>query len=537
MSYLEGIILDLDGVITQTARLHFLAWKETFDEYLRLREKRDKEPFREFTHEADYLAYVDGKPRYEGVRSFLESRGINLEFGSPLDSPDKETICGLGNKKNLRFNELLRRERPQVYSSTLKFIEEAKREGLKIGVASSSKNCRGILESCGLLDLFGAIVDGVLSEKLSLKGKPHPDIFITAARLLGLSPGSCIVIEDASSGVSAGRAGGFGLVIGVARKDNIKDLLEEGADLALTDLEGISLDFCKSWFRKAPLSLFDYWERKPSFLIDSEAKKIEIPSSLTLHPSYFKPVKDFLRGREILFFFDYDGTLTPIVERPDLAKLDKESRSFLRDFSKEFKVAIISGRQIEDVKSLVGIESIFYAGSHGLEISGGGVYYLHPQAEESISLISQLKPKVTQRLGSIEGVLIEDKKLSLAIHYRLLKQDSKLEEIKLFLRELLKENPSLRLMEGKKVFEIMPAIDWDKGRALQWITQVLSKEGFPNIVYIGDDITDEDAFRVVKTRGLPILVSDSSLKASSSYFYLESPQQVLSFLNLVLKDR
>jgi len=105
------------------------------------------------------------------------------------------------------------------------------------------------------------------------------------------------------------------------------------------------------------------------------------------------------------------------------------------------------------------------------------------------------------------------------------------------LRELLKENPSLRLMEGKKVFEIMPAIDWDKGRALQWITQVLSKEGFPNIVYIGDDITDEDAFRVVKTRGLPILVSDSSLKASSSYFYLESPQQVLSFLNLVLKDR
>ncbi len=538
MEKLEGIILDLDGVITQTARLHFLAWKETFDEYLRLRERRNKEPFREFTHEQDYLPYVDGKPRYEGVRSFLKSRGIEIEQGTPSDTPDKETVCGLGNKKNLKFNQILKKEKPQVFPGTLKFIESAKGRGLKVGVASSSKNCKGILESCGLLSLFGVIVDGVVSEELSLKGKPHPDIFITVARRLGVRPSNCVVVEDAVSGVSAGRRGGFGLVAGVARKDNAQDLLTAGADIALEDLEYLDLGFCEDWFKKAPLPLKEYWDKPPSGLYNLEGKLIPISSSLLLNPDFLRPASYFLKDKkkELLLFFDYDGTLTPIVEKPDLAKLDEEMRGLLKETSKKFKLAIVSGRPIEEVKSLVEIKDIFYAGNHGFKIEGPNFNFIFPPAEKMSSLISQLKAEFVEKLSSIEGVLIEDKQFSLAVHYRLVKEEAKVKEIRNFVKDVLKDNPSLRLMEGKKVLEIIPDIDWDKGKALRHIVQTLGREEDSLVVYLGDDTTDEDAFRVVRTQGLPILVRGKTLKPSSAYFYLDSPEEVKVFLKLILNS-
>ncbi|MCD6539715.1 MAG: trehalose-phosphatase [Candidatus Omnitrophica bacterium] len=538
MEKLKGIILDLDGVITQTARLHFLAWKETFDEYLRLREKRNKEPFREFTYEQDYLPYVDGKPRYEGVRGFLKSRGIEIEQGSPSDTPGKETVCGLGNEKNLKFNQIIKKEKPQVFPGTLKFIESAKSRGLKIGVASSSKNCRGILESCGLLGLFGVIVDGIVSEELSLKGKPYPDIFITAARNLGVRPSNCIVVEDAVSGVSAGRRGGFGLVVGIARKDNAQDLLTAGADIALEDLEYLDLGFCEDWFKKVPLPLKEYWDKPPPGLYNLEGKLIPILSFLLLNPDFLKPVSYFLKDkkRELLLFFDYDGTLTPIVEKPDLAKLDEGMHSLLKEVSKKFKLAIVSGRPIEEIKSLVGIKDIFYAGNHGFKIEGPDFNFIFPQAEKMISLIPQLKPELEEKLSSIEGVLIEDKQFSLAVHYRLVKEEAKIKEIRNFVKDILKDNPSLRLMEGKKVLEILPDIDWDKGKALRYIIQTLGREEDSLVVYLGDDTTDEDAFRVVRTQGLPILVRGKTLKSSSAYFYLDSPEEVKDFLKLILNS-
>ena len=217
----DTVIFDLDGVITQTALVHSTAWKAMFDDYMRQREKEHGEVFHEFSHTDDYLPYVDGKPRYKGVESFLLSRDIKIPFGDPSDSPDSETICGLGNRKDRAFNEILVRDGVKVYPSSVRLIEDLKANGIRIGIASSSKNCKIVLEAAGLLQLFETRVDGEVSATLNLKGKPEPDIFTVACANLGSTPDRTVVVEDAVSGVQAGRKGNFGFVLGIARDRKI----------------------------------------------------------------------------------------------------------------------------------------------------------------------------------------------------------------------------------------------------------------------------------------------------------------------------
>lgn len=235
----EAVIFDMDGVITKTALTHAHAWKKMFDEYLKKREAEHGEPFVEFTHAGDYLPYVDGKPRYKGVQSFLDSRAIQIPFGDPSDSPGTETVCGLGNQKNIAFNEVLENEGVEVYPSTIELLNELKNAGIKLGVASSSKNCKPVLERVDLLDVFDARVDGVVSAELGLHGKPEPDIFTTACDIVGVKYEKAIVVEDAVSGVQAGKKGKFGLTLGIARENNRKELEENGADYVVEDLEEI----------------------------------------------------------------------------------------------------------------------------------------------------------------------------------------------------------------------------------------------------------------------------------------------------------
>ena len=232
----------MDGVITRTAVLHSRAWKKMFDEYLRHREREYHEPFREFTHVGDYASYVDGRPRYQGVQTFLKSRGIDLPFGEPADEPGRETVCGLGNRKNEVFNQVLEAEGVALYDSTVRLIEELLAKGVKVGVATSSKNCAHILERAGISHLFGTRVDGVASVELGLKGKPEPDIFTAASKHLGIGPRRAIVVEDAVSGVQAGARGNFALVIGVARESNARDLQINGADVVVEDLSELTAE-------------------------------------------------------------------------------------------------------------------------------------------------------------------------------------------------------------------------------------------------------------------------------------------------------
>lgn len=232
----DAVLFDLDGVLTDTASLHSRAWKTMFDDFLRERAAERDEEFREFTIEGDYKTYVDGKPRYDGVRSFLQSRSIELPEGGPDDPPDAVTVHGLGNRKNELVNELMRDEGVAPYDGSIALLEKLRAEGMQMAVVSSSKNCKNVIDAAGIADMFDARVDGVVAAERGLPGKPAPDIFLAAAADLGVSPDRAVVVEDAISGVQAGAAGDFGLVVGVDREGEPDALRKHGADIVVADL-------------------------------------------------------------------------------------------------------------------------------------------------------------------------------------------------------------------------------------------------------------------------------------------------------------
>ena len=248
---LDAAVFDLDGVITFTARVHAAAWKQLFDEYLRSREQRFQESFREFDADADYHKYVDGKPRYDGVHSFLVSRGIHIGWGSPSDAPGIETVCGLGNRKDELFMRRVRESGVEYDQDAVSFVRDLAARGVHVGLASSSRNAKPILAGVGLSELFEAVVDGVVSDQLHLRGKPEPDIFLTCLDKLvpGGDPARAMVVEDAIAGVEAGRRGKFGLVLGVDRVGQAEALRTHGADRVIWSFREISADEVLSYFR------------------------------------------------------------------------------------------------------------------------------------------------------------------------------------------------------------------------------------------------------------------------------------------------
>lgn len=237
----EGLILDLDGVITQTASVHARAWKQLFDEFLARRAARTGTAFVPFDLENDYRRYIDGKPRIAGVLSFLATRGVDVAMGSPGDLAEQETVHGLASRKDHYFAELLTREGVSVSASAQPFLRDARGRGMRIAVASSSHHCAEILRSAGLTALFDARVDGVDLDRLGLRGKPTPDMFLEAARRLGVRPARAVVFEDATAGIIAARAGRFGLVIGIGGGTQAAALMQSGADEVVADLGGVNL--------------------------------------------------------------------------------------------------------------------------------------------------------------------------------------------------------------------------------------------------------------------------------------------------------
>lgn len=227
----DAALFDLDGVVTPTAEVHMKAWSALFNDYLTAH--GHSEPYTD----ADYFAHVDGRPRYDGVRAMLASRGIELPEGDPSDPPTADTICGLGNRKNDAFNEVLRRDGVAGYPGSVRLIEALAARGVKLAIVSSSRNAPAVLAAAGLRDWFPVVVDGVVAAEQGLPGKPAPDTFAFAARTLEVAADRAVVLEDAVSGVQAGRAGDFGLVVGVDRGVGAETLRDNGADLVVADLE------------------------------------------------------------------------------------------------------------------------------------------------------------------------------------------------------------------------------------------------------------------------------------------------------------
>jgi beta-phosphoglucomutase family hydrolase len=233
---IKALLFDLDGVLTQTAKVHAAAWKEMFDAFLRTRADARGEPFVAFDPVSDYDEFVDGKPRYDGVRSFLASRGITLPEGADDDPAGAETVHGLGNRKNELVVRMIHDQGVEPYEGSVRYAEAARDAGIPRAVVSSSANARDVLKAAGMIDLFEHIVDGVVAAREHLRGKPAPDTFLRGATELGVEPAAAAVFEDALAGVEAGRAGKFGCVVGVDRVGQADALRAHGADLVVSDL-------------------------------------------------------------------------------------------------------------------------------------------------------------------------------------------------------------------------------------------------------------------------------------------------------------
>jgi beta-phosphoglucomutase family hydrolase len=232
----QAVLFDMDGVVTDTASIHANCWKIMFDEFLEKRATRNAEPFRPFDIDTDYKLHADGKPRYQGVRDFLKSRGIALPEGTAEDLSTDDTVCGLGNRKNELVNDQLASAGVEAYPGTVAFLKYLRHINIKTAVVTSSQNCQEVLQAAKVEDLFDVCVDGDVLLEQGLAGKPAPDSFLKAAEMLGVPPERAVVIEDAISGVRAAVQGGFGLVIGVARKGNVEELKAQGAHKVVNDL-------------------------------------------------------------------------------------------------------------------------------------------------------------------------------------------------------------------------------------------------------------------------------------------------------------
>ena len=501
----DAAIFDLDGVITKTAAVHAAAWKHLFDDYLRTRAAQAGEPFHAFDFLKDYCEYVDGKPRYEGVSSFLASRGITLPYGEPSDPLEHETICGLGNRKNAQFLKALDENGVEVFPSTIALMQLLKSLGKKIAVVTASENGQAILQAARVTDLFEVMVDGRDARALNLRGKPHPDTFLKAAESLLVRPQRAVVCEDALAGVEAGRAGNFGLVVGLDRVGQAEALRDHGGDVVVSDVEEFGIrDEAGIVWRSTPV----------------------LPSAL----DRFEDVVSRFREHPPVVFLDYDGTLTPIVDRPELAVLSQEMRETLDVLSRRCPVGIISGRDRKDVADLVNLNSLIYAGSHGFDIAGPERFALHHEVGTQFSaVLDHAEQALRPLVQPIAGALIERKKFSIAVHYRLVEPDdvARVEEA---VTRVMADCPDLRRSAGKKVFEIQPKLDWDKGKALLWLLEELKwKEHRYQPVYIGDDLTDEHAFRELIDRGVGIVVEHGSRFSSASYS-LRHSNEVRDFL-------
>ncbi|MEH6387230.1 MULTISPECIES: trehalose-phosphatase [Pseudomonas] len=507
----RAAVFDLDGVVTRTATVHSAAWKALFDSYLFERAAQGGDPFLPFDVHTDYLRYVDGKPRYQGVTSFLESRCIGLPYGTPEDSPDEETICGLGNRKNMLFKKLLEQGEIEIFDTTVALIRKFRERGLKTALVTSSENALVILEKTGLCDLFDARVDGVESTRLGLKGKPHPDIFEKAIELLGVPPQQALGVEDALSGVRSARDAGYRLVIGIDRSGTLRDqLLECGAHEVVDDLEEVVLS---------------------GTCIESS-----LPDAL----AKFSDIAKRLERAKPAIFLDYDGTLTPIVDRPELAVLSDATRATLVQLAERHTVAIISGRDRQDVEQLVGLENLIYAGSHGFDIKGpNGLRMENRQAEGVIPALDLAEKHLRDKLAPIDGALVERKRYAIAVHYRLV-ADVNVETVSAAVDAAIAQvAPVLRRAGGKKIFELRPSLAWDKGKALGWLLDALDldRPGQVIPIYLGDDETDEDAFIALRERnGIGILVAAEPC-VTAAHYRLVDTRAVAGFLSRLTQLR
>jgi trehalose-phosphatase len=537
----RAVIFDLDGVVTDTASVHAAAWRRLFDEFLAGRPNAAGEDHRPFTDE-DYLAHVDGRSRFDGVSTLLRSRGVYLPAGNPDDPPERLTRHGLANRKDGYFQQSLATGGVRVFPDTVALIRQLRRHAIPLAVVSASRNAGAVLGATGLTDLFQVRVDGVLADRLGLPGKPDPALFLEAARRLGVPPGNAVVVEDARAGVLAGHRGGFGLVIGVARTGDSAALQAAGADVVVSDLAEVTVSTADSAAAQHAIPAAGGPDREAMAETEGSAGRTgtsggarlsSLPDALAVWDSLLAPR---LASRRIAVFCDFDGTLSPIVAHPDAAFLPAGTRGVLARLARHCPVGVISGRDLTDVRARVGLSGLWYAGSHGVELAGpGGVHDVVPAAEQARPVLAKAAAELSDRLGDVPGVFIEPKHFTVSVHYRAVPRGRVAEVVDTVAR-VAARNPELVVLNGRRVAELQPDIDWNKGQALRWL---LNRFDHPDAtgrrllpVYAGDDITDEYALEAIRDNGIGIVVrsDEHGDRPTAAYAAVSDPAALCRFL-------
>ncbi|MCM6772412.1 trehalose-phosphatase [Nocardia sp. CDC159] len=489
----------MDGVVTDSARIHAAAWRELFDGFLAERDSGLGENLEPFT-ETDYERFVDGKPRADGVADFLASRGISLPWGAPSDPPDAVTVCGLGNRKDRMFLARIARDGVPAFASTVALVRRLRAAGIGSAIFSASRNAAQVLQAAGIGDLFSVRVDGLVAENLGLAGKPDPAMLHEAAHRLGADPERTVVVEDAEAGVAAGRRGGFGWVVGVDRVGHADRLAAGGADVVVTDLAEIGIH-------------------------DGFRRMSELPDVFT----YWPRIVDLVDGEKVAVLADFDGTLAKIVPDPAAARPAEHVGETLARLARHCPVAVVSGRDLADLRERVGTEGIWYAGSHGFELlAPDGTRHVHEAGAAAEPAIARAAVELGDRLRDIAGVVVEHKRFAVAVHHRNVAAD-RVAAVVAAVHEVGGQ-AGLRVTGGRKVTELRPDLDWDKGYALRWILDRLDAPALP--VYLGDDLTDEDAFDAMGADGVPVVVrhSENGDRRSAAHFAVDGPARVRELL-------
>lgn len=491
----KAVVFDLDGVLVDTARLHATAWKRAFDGFFDHRGIDDT-----FDEVVDYRQHVDGRPRYEGVAALLRSRGVELPLGGPTDEPGFETQAAIGNLKNQMFHDLLECEGVEPLPEARALLEALTSQRVPMAVVSSSRNARRVLPA-DLGEHVELVLGGGDMADLGIPGKPDPGMFVEGTRRLGFGPESAAVVEDAPAGVQAGRLGGFAVTVGID-PDGTSRLDEAGADFVVSGLAALPKEV-GSW----------------SELIEAPTPALESVEII-----------DRLLGDATAVFLDYDGTLTPIVDDPADATISDDDRSILRALADKVPLAIVSGRGLDDVRSMVDVDGLTYSGSHGFEIElADGRRMDQDKAASAVPQLDQAEKALVANARDLTGVFVERKPYAIAVHTRRAVSDEVRERAGALAAEVSTDFDQLVLRGGKEIHELRPALKWDKGAALSQLLGLLPDDPVP--LYIGDDETDEDAFLACRREGgLGLLVGSASGAETWADFTLSHPRDTFEFL-------
>ncbi|MDT7765825.1 MAG: alpha,alpha-trehalase, partial [Mycobacterium sp.] len=388
-----------------------------------------------------------------------------------------------------------------LFAATVDLARKLQDIGVAAAAYSSSPRCQQALKAAGVDDLFGVCIDGIAGER-GVAEKPDPAVLLEATHLLGVRPQRCVVVENSAAGVAAGRDGGFALVVGIDGTGGADDLARHGADVVLSDLADVAVRTGDKRISELPNALASY------------GQLIGITSA-----------------RESILFLDYDGTLSPIVSDPTAARLVDGAAEALERVAGVCPVAILSGRDLADVRSRVDIPGVWYAGSHGFELTGpDGTHHQNEAAAVFIPVLERAAAELSTRLAQIPGVRVEHKRFAVAVHYREVAQE-RVGEIVAAAHQLGARD-GLRVTSGRKLVELRPDLDWDKGTTLAWIRDRIDASGSLLPIYIGDDLTDEDAFDAIKFDGIGIVVGhdEDGDRKTAAHFTLQSPDEVREFI-------